>query len=333
MIFNPAIVTLIGGSLLITVYAGYASLFGLQILRHWDIQSGSERQLMLERRTHLISTLLTWLFVLCVFCSFLFIYTGDHLHSLFVGAMCAAGTLNVNAYGYPLLVIKILNLCLCGVWLIINAIDKKGTDYPLIRSKYRFLIVITAMLVIETLLQLNYFQNLKADVITSCCGTLFSSDTQTVAGGLSALPPVTATVLLFLGVVILLRIGIHFLISGRGAQLFGWISAGMLVIGIAAVVAVISVYYYALPTHHCPFCLLQKEYYYIGYPLYLTLFMGAVTGAGVGVVDRYRAVPTLVSAVRPFQKRLCLWSMAGYIAFAAIAAYPMLFSDFKLMGY
>ena len=28
---------------------------------------------------------------------FLFIYTADHLHPLFVGAMCAAGTLYVNA--------------------------------------------------------------------------------------------------------------------------------------------------------------------------------------------------------------------------------------------
>lgn len=333
MILNPAIITLIAVSILITAYAVYASLFGLQIVRHWDIRSGSERQLQLERRTHLISTVMTHLFGLVLFSSFLFIYTGDHLHRLFVGAMCAAGTLNVNAYGYPLLVVKILNFFLCGLWLILNATDGLGVDYPLIRPKYRFLMAITGLMILETLLTVNYFGAQQADVITSCCGTLFSADTQTVAGGLAAMPPYATSVVLFLGVALLLRVGIHFSITGRGARLFGGLSAGTLVVGIAAVIAVISVYYYELPTHHCPFCLLQPDYHYIGYPLYLALFCGGITGSGVGLIDRYRDVPSLRAAVPRLQKRLCLWSMAGYIGFAVIAAYPMIFSDFKLHGY
>lgn len=333
MILNPAIIALVAISLLITAYALYASLFGLQIIRHWDIRSGSERQLKLERRTHLISTVVTHLFGLVLFSAFLFIYTGDHLHHLFVGAMCAAGTLNVNAYGYPLLVIKVINFFLCGLWLILNFTDGLGADYPLIRPKYRFLMAITGMLALETVLTLSYFGALKADVITSCCGTLFSTDTETVAGGLAAVPAYAASVILFLGIVILLRVGLHFSISGRGAGLFGWLSAGMLVVGLAAVIAVISVYYYELPTHHCPFCLLQAEYYFIGYPLYLALFLGGITGAGVGLIDRYRQWPSLSTAIPRLQKRLCLWSMAGYIVLMAIAAYPMVFSDFKLQGY
>jgi hypothetical protein len=333
LILNPAIITLIAVSMLITAYAVYASLFGLQIIRHWDMRSGSERQLRLERRTHLISTVVSHLFGLVLFSSFLFIYTGDHLHRLFVGAMCAAGTLNVNAYGYPLLVVKVLNFFLCGLWLILNATDGQGADYPLIRPKYRFLMAITGMMVVETVLTLNYFGALEADVITSCCGTLFSSDTDTVAGGLAAMPSYATSVVLFLGVVMLLRVGIHLVVTGRGARMFGWISAGLLVVGIVAVISVISVYYYELPTHHCPFCLLQAEYHYIGYPLYLALFIGGITGTGVGVIDRYRCTPSLRLAVPRLQKRLCLWSMAGYIGFAVIAAYPMIFSDFKLTGY
>jgi len=34
----------------------------------------------------------------------------------------------------------------------------------------------------------SYFLNLKAHVITSCCGSLFSVDEEGVAGGLAALP-------------------------------------------------------------------------------------------------------------------------------------------------
>ena len=108
MILNPAIIALIASSLLITAYALYASAIGLQIIRRWDIKSGSEGQLILERKTHLISTLLAYMFGLSLFSLFLFIYTADHVHNLFVGAMCAAGSLNVNKYGYPALVMKII---------------------------------------------------------------------------------------------------------------------------------------------------------------------------------------------------------------------------------
>jgi hypothetical protein len=192
---------------------------------------------------------------------------------------------------------------------------------------------ITGMLVLETIFMTNYFGALKADVITSCCGTLFSTDTKTVAGGLAAMPAYATSVILFLGILLLVRIGIHLLRTGGGARVFGWFSLGMLVVGITAVIAVISVYYYELPTHHCPFCLLQSEYHYIGYPLYLALFSGGITGTGVGLIDRYRQMPSLRAAIPRLQKRLCLWSMAGYIVFGLIAAYPLLFSDFRLHGY
>ena len=333
MILNPAIIAIIVSSLLVTAYAVYASLFGLQIIRRWDIHSGSERQLALERRTYLISTLVAYFFGLVLFSTFLFVYTGDHLHSLFVGAMCAAGTFNVNAYGYPLLVLKVFNFVLCGLWLIMNYADGQGADYPLIRPKYRFLMVITLLLVLETWLTLNYFGALKANVITSCCGTLFSTDTQSIAGDLAALPSMGTKVFLFLGLALVLRSGIHFFVTGRGGRVYAYLSSGLFVFAIAAVIAVISVYFYELPTHHCPFCLLQGEYNYIGYPLYLSLFLAGISGAGVGLLDRFRYTPSLHAVIPRLQKRFCLTSMIGYILFIAIAVYPMIFSDFKLEGY
>lgn len=333
MILNPAIIAIIVTSLLVTAYAAYASLFGLQIIRHWNIHSGSERQLALERRTYLISTVVAYLFGLCLLSTFLFVYTGDHIHSLFVGAMCAAGTFNVNAYGYPLLVLKVFNFFLCGLWLILNYTDGRAVDYPLIRPKYRFLMVIALLLALETWLTLNYFGALKANVITSCCGTLFSTDTQGIAGDLASLPSMGTKVFLFLGAALTLRSGIHFWVTGRGGRVYAYLSTGLFVLAIAAIIAVISVYYYELPTHHCPFCLLQSDYHYIGYPLYLALFSAGITGAGVGVIDRFRGVASLKSVIPRLQKRLCLVSMVGYIIFIAIAAYPMIFSDFKLEGY
>ena len=44
--------------------------------------------------------------------------------------MCAAGTLNVNAYGYPALILKVVNAVLAGQWLILNHADNRVPDYP-----------------------------------------------------------------------------------------------------------------------------------------------------------------------------------------------------------
>jgi len=105
----------------------YASSYGIQILKRWDLRSGSEGQLILERKTYLVSTLLSTLLGVHLLSLFLFIFTADELHSLFVGAMCAAGSLYVNGYGYPALVLKMVNVILAGLWLILNTVDNRGT--------------------------------------------------------------------------------------------------------------------------------------------------------------------------------------------------------------
>lgn len=247
--------------------------------------------------------------------------------------MCAAGSLNVNKYGYPALVMKSINFFLCGVWLIINYTDSKGLDYPLIRIKYKFLIFITALLALETFLAVNYFMALKPNAITSCCGTLFSTDADTIAGSIASLPSIPAKVLFYLSVVLALRSGIHFLVTGRAVRVFAYFSTWLYIFSFVAIISFIALYFYELPTHHCPFDLLQRDYNYIGYPLYLSLFAAGITGAGAGVIDRFNDASSLNSAIPGLQKRLCLFSMIGHVIFTLIATYPMIFSDFILEGY
>jgi len=111
---------------------------------------------------------------------------------------------------------KSINFFLCGVWLIVNYTDNKGLDYPLIRVKYKLLIVITGLLAFETYLVINYFMGLKPNVITSCCGTLFNTDADSIA----SLPSVPAKVLFYLSVVLALRSGIHFMVTGKAVRIF-----------------------------------------------------------------------------------------------------------------
>jgi hypothetical protein len=263
---------------------------------------------------------------------FLFVYAADHMHGLFIGAMCAAGTLNANDWGYPALVLKTVNFLACGVWLIINYLDNRGYDYPLIRFKYRLLLAITVLLMLEVLCQSGYFMELQPDVITSCCGAMFNASAQNLVGELAHLPPRLAEIVFYLSVVLMLRTGTQFYIKGTGAFVFSCFALWLLGASLAAIISFISVYVYELPTHHCPFCLIQKEYHYIGYPLYAALFCGGITGAGVGVIDRFRNIASLQEVLPVMQKRLCLISMICYSIFTALAAYPMLFSGFTLMG-
>lgn len=333
MILHPAIIALIGGSLLITFITIYSSIIGIQIIRWWDINSGSERQLLLERKTYLISTALSAIMSFEVLSLFLFIYTADNLHSLFTGAMCAAGTLDVNPYGYPTLVIKAVNCLLCGLWLIINYTDNQAYDYPLIIKKYTFLLVITALIIAKTVLQLLYFTNLRGDIITSCCGTLFSKDSQGVVSDLAALPPQIAMTAFFVTGPIVLATGIHYYLRQKGALLFSMLSLVLFCISIISIISFISLYFYELPTHHCPFCILQKEYLYAGYPLYVFLFGGAVTGMGIGALNFFKSIPSLVNIIPSIQKKLTIYTIIFYGLFIGISIYPIITSTFKVTTY
>ena len=107
MLLNPAIMALVMVSAAVTLMMLLASGFALQVIRYWDITSGSERQLRLERRTYLISTLLTWVFAAELVSLLLFVYNAESMSGQFVGAMCATGVLNVNQWGWPTLFLKI----------------------------------------------------------------------------------------------------------------------------------------------------------------------------------------------------------------------------------
>ena len=210
MIMHPSIIALFVGSILVSCMVLYSVRHGIDIQRYWNLQSGSELQLELEKKTYLISTIMAYTFAFQLFSLFLFIFTADKLHSLFTGAMCAAGTLNVNGFGYPALSLKIINFILGGTWLVMNYADNKAFDYPLIRRKYLLLIVIAPFVIAETVVQGAYFLNLKPHVITSCCGSLFSPEGDGVQGGMAALPSMPMRIVFYLSISLTLLSGFYF---------------------------------------------------------------------------------------------------------------------------
>jgi len=261
---------------------------------------------------------------------FLFIYTVDTLSPLFVGAMCAAGSLKVNGFGYPALIVKLAGCLLAGLWLIVNFTDNQAPDYPLIRKKYWLLLCIAPVLLAETAVQAAYLLGLKPNIITSCCGTLFTTDADTVIADLLAFPPPLSQIAFFASAAITMALGLSVYLKAKRMGLFAIASLCHFLISIGALISFISIYFYELPTHHCPFCLLQSEYGYVGYPIYASILVSAVTGLGTGALLPFRKIAGLDAVIPRVQKRLALVSVSANVALVLISGYGVLFSNLSM---
>jgi hypothetical protein len=288
-------------------------------------------QLRLERRTYLLSTLLTFVFVTQLVSLLLFIFNADKMAVMFVGAMCAVGTLNANAYGFPALFAQMAVFFMAAVWLVLNHVDTRAYDYPLLRTKYSLLIGILPFVALSFALQLAYFLNLKADVITSCCGSLFSGDAKTLVADVSALPPQTALVLFYAALGVAVAAAVWHARKLRAAYLVAASSALAFVAALAGILSFVSLYVYEHPHHHCPFCLLKPEYDYQGYWLYLPLFAATAAGLCVGALQPFARIASLSSIVPAFSKRLAWLAALGFALFAAVATFMVVNSNLILL--
>ena len=119
---------------------------------------------------------------------------------------------------------------------------------------------------------------------------------------------------------------------GGGAllRLFAIASGCHFLLSLHALIAFISLYVYELPTHHCPFCLLHREYNGIGYPFYLLLLTGTIAGLGIGLLHRYRAVPSLRTIIPAMQHRLALTALVADVAFLVLAMGSVVASNLRL---
>lgn len=332
MILHPAILALLVGAFAVSALVLFAAWHGLAILRHWDPDSGSERQLQLERRTYLVSTLLSNALLFQLFSLALLVVVADRLHLQINGAMCAVGTFNANAWGWPALLLKIVNVIGAGLWLALNFADSRGYDYPLVRVKNRLLLALVVPVTLETVLIWKFFRNLRGDVITSCCGSQFSAGGNQVAAELAGLPPLPTAIGFYLTMALTLVLGLA-LLRGHGRGLALGLSAGVsFIAALAALISVFAPTFYQLPHHHCPFCILQREYLHIGYLLYGALFAGVLGGLGCGILAPYRNRPSLRHLLPRLQQRLTLLCLAGYGLFLIIVTLRLMTGEFQLFG-
>ncbi|NPA28346.1 MAG: hypothetical protein GXN91_04830 [Epsilonproteobacteria bacterium] len=244
-------------------------LVAIYLLKKWDFSSFSELQFRLEEIAYLIVTLITFIFLAKVGLIFYFIFTIDALSLQVPGAMCAAGVISANSYGLTLLAIKLFIIFGLLLWIFINYLDLEAKNYPYFKLKMALFLVVFLFLTIELTLDFLYFLNIDTNRPVSCCSTLYGQ-----LEGANPLPfglDIKTLLILFYSLYFVTIFSLFFrqyIINLIATALFLYISY-------YSVVYFFGTYIYELPTHKCPFCMFAKEYYYIGYLLWGTLFLGA----------------------------------------------------------
>lgn len=248
-----------------------AVLGSFSILKNWDFNSTSTTQYKLEKRSYLVILIIVFSLIVKIFLLPFFTYIIDGLSTLVPGAMCGAGVIGANEYGEYLLSLKIVILFFTGIWLLLNNQDLKTKNYLYMKNKLWLFVLIFVFIVLEFILDIFYLSNISTAEIVSCCSIIYGEQSgSTLPLGLD-----TSKLLVLFYLVYILSVIANF---KKQAFLSALSNLIFIYLGYFAVVHLFGTYIYELPTHKCPFCMLQPEYNYIGYFIWTSLFLGAFFG-------------------------------------------------------
>jgi hypothetical protein len=300
---------------------------GLRILRHWDMASDSELQIRLEEEIWLSATLVQFGLIIAFFGALMLIFAANHYATILKGAMCATGALMANPYGIPALICKILAIFFCSLWIVLHRLDVSSPDYPLVRVKYVLLIILLPLFIGDTFFLSLYLLNLEPEIITSCCGVIFSQ--QAIDGyNLLGIRPVPELLVEY-GVITALLVILNMitLVGKNNRFRTGLVLISSLfwclfyIVSLVVITIVVSPYVYGMPHHRCPFDLLQYPYSWIGFPLYLFLHVAVLSGLSSSVAWLVRKKKGLAEIAFRTHQQASLLSLICLFLFLVLAAW------------
>jgi len=265
--FIPSISISLFLEIAIFLLLSYTFFFTILIIKNYKQADSSEMHYILEKRSYLLVTTISLAIILKLLLLPFFFSTLNSLSDLIPGAMCSAGVVGANSFGIYTVIIKILIIFLSLLWLKLNAQDEITPQQPYFRSKLYLFIVLYFFIIIELLLEIGFFTHLTTDSPVLCCSTIYKTVKST--NFLLSLP---------LSYLLSLYIIIYLLLLFFNYKTKRYLSAFFAVVfsytSYYTLVYFFGTYIYELPTHKCPYCMLQADYYFIGYFIYFTLFMG-----------------------------------------------------------
>ena len=273
MFLSPEILTLQILNFIFLLFSSIAFYLSFKIFLNWDINSTSSQQYKLEKQSYLTSVIIKYIFIIKLPIFLFFIFTLDKLSDVVTGAMCAAGIVDATEYGSYLLILKIINLYLFGFWLILHYKDIKKEKLPYTKQKFGLFLIIFVLFIFEILIEILMFNNFDISQLASCCGTLYSNNDNSYISVLFQLDNSILISIFYINFLIMLVLYLF-----KQKELFALSNIFYLLTSIISLIIFFGTYIYQLPTHHCPFCFLQKDYYHVGYLIYILLFIGTFNG-------------------------------------------------------
>ncbi len=271
MFNHPNIITIFILNLIIFIFTIIALYVSIRISLYYDKNSTTQRQYKLDKLSYLGSIVIKFILYIKIPALIFFVYTQDVLSDFISGAMCGAGVVTASSVGAYLLMIKIISIYLFGLWLLLDNIDNKRVDRKFSHLKFILFIPISLILFAEIIMEFYHFNALDPKQIVSCCGNLFNATQKSFVGSLITIAPTNALILFYLNFIALF-------LSFKYIKLFSALNISFFIISLISLIVIFSPYIYELPTHKCPFCILQKDYYYIGYVLYTSIIIGTFSG-------------------------------------------------------
>lgn len=321
MILNPWIIAMVLLLTGLSVLYLYALFIAIQIARRWDIRSMDDRQLMLERRTHLAATIIRHCLWIQVISLVLFYMTLESISEVIPGAMCATGALQASDFGFPALYAKIAVSILCVLWICIHFVDSRLEDYRLTPLKFKSLFFLVPLVFVDFTLQSLYFLDLDPEIISSCCGVVFEMEGEGLGASVASLAPYPVMLAFYGSTPVLFMIGWMSVKKGTPWGYYAYSTLGTLffILSVVAVISFISPYIYESPTLHCPFCLMRKEHHYLGYLLYMLLFGAFLLSLLPGLLEFLKARGSAIAGVvDTLQKRALNASLVLWILFVLV---------------
>jgi len=267
LLSNEVIVYLLSEALLYLLLF-LAFMITPMLIKRWNFDAFTSEQFTLEKRSYLVMTIIWFALILKILLLPYFVYTIDRLSDIVPGAMCAAGIIKANSYGNPLLTLKITIIFLGALWMTLNRLDLQAKEYPYTQQKLWFFISIFVLLSVEFGLDILYFTHIETTNPVTCCSVIFGQ-----TAGMNDLPfglDIHKLLILFyllyalIVCMTLMEVAIGVFLS----------STLFLYIAYYSVVYFYGTYIYELPTHKCPFCMLQGDYYFVGYFVWGLLLVG-----------------------------------------------------------
>ena len=280
MLLTPEVLTIDILNLLFFIFASIAFYYSVKIVLKYDFNATTTLQYNLEKQSYLVAVIIKFIFYIKILLFIFFVFTLDNISNILPGAMCAAGVVNATVYGNYLLILKIINLYIFGYWLVLNHEDMKSEKQIYLKLKFKVYIFAYFLLLFEIGLETMMFLSIDTKSVVDCCGAIFST---TDGSYMARLLNTSPSILLGSFYAVFIFIIIAYIVKNR--YLFSLVNLLFIIISLITLIAFFGTYIYELPTHHCPFCMLQKDYNYVGYFLYIFLFIGTFNGIALGLID------------------------------------------------